>query len=291
MASCAQRWTIATLQSPAAPSSSVSPPFLGMRWRSIIWNSVIIYVYRKTFIEEILQASALRVVRWSAAAATAAAAFGYHNFYDGKTIRASRSPVAVAEWSISWRIAQWNPFRRQTVVDCHNKESLRDWETQLPDSWRWQIFVLSGCMWPKGGRSLARRGLCVLTRSLETSDAQLQLENCTFYGCHKRATTTTTTTTLRDSHFHFSITTSSSLWFSARFETLQILCFLPLVIVFGASQKPNSNPKPFSQLLCAVGVWQRSSTSTAGGRACLRQVVPFPSPAARFKKQKVKFCK
>lgn len=77
-----------------------------MRWRSIIWNSVIIYVYRKTFIEEILQASALRVVRRSAAAATAAA-FGYHNFYDGKTIRASRSPVAVAvaEWSISWRIA------------------------------------------------------------------------------------------------------------------------------------------------------------------------------------------
>lgn len=131
MASCAQRWTIATLHSPALSSSA---PLHGMQWRSIIWNSVIIYVYRKTFIEEILQASALRVVRWSAAAASAAAAFGYHNFYDGKTIRASRSPVAVAEWSISWRIALWNPFRRQTVVDCHNKESLRDWETERHNS-------------------------------------------------------------------------------------------------------------------------------------------------------------
>lgn len=210
-----------------------------------------------------VEASALRVVRWSAAAA-----FGYHNFYDGKTIRASRSPVvvAVAEWSISWRIALWNPFRRQTVVDCHNKE--RDWETQLTDSWLWQIFVLSGGMWPEGCRSLARRGLCFLTRSLETNDAQLQLENCTFYGCHKRATTSPTTLT-------FTFLSRRRLWFSARFETLQIFCFLPLVIVFGASQKPNSNPKPFSQLLCAVGVWQRSSTSTAGGEACLRQVVPF----------------
>lgn len=153
-----------------------------------------------------VEASALRVVRWSAAAA-----FGYHNFYDGKTIRASRSPVVVtvAEWSISWRIALWNPFRRQTVVDCHNKE--RDWETQLTDSWLWQIFVLSGGMWPEGCRSLARRGLCFLTRSLETNDAQLQLENCTFYGCHKRATTSPTTRS--NSHFHFSITTSSPVLF------------------------------------------------------------------------------
>lgn len=122
MASCAQRWTIAVPSFASAPS----PPRHAMAQFNLEFSNYI--CISKNFYWGNSAASALRVVRWSAAVA---AAFGYHNFYDGKTIRASRSPVAVAvaEWSISWRIALWNPFRRQTVVDCHNKERETHWLT------------------------------------------------------------------------------------------------------------------------------------------------------------------
>lgn len=84
---------------------------------------------------------------------------------------------------------------------------------------------------------------------------QLQLENCTFYGCHKqrRLCATTLTFTFRSRHRDVGDVVVLCKIRNASFF-LDIFCFLPLVIVFGASQKPNSNPKPFSQLLCAVGV-------------------------------------
>lgn len=106
---------------------------------------------------------------------------------------------------------------------------------------------------------------------------QLQLENCTFYGCHKQRRLCATLT------FTFRFTTlqrrrrRGSLPDSKRFIFFfEIFCFLPLVIVFGAARKPNSNPKPFSQLQCAVGVCPESSTSTAGEEACSAGRCLFP---------------
>lgn len=134
-------------------------------------------------------------------------------FTMAKLLLASPSPVAELHQLhevFSWRIALWNPFRRQTLVDCHNKETVG----KLRDSWRWQIFVLTGCMWPAETQKGAvwererKRSILGQTRPLflnpfaGNEHTQLQLENCTFYGCHKqrRLCATTLTFTFRSRH-------------------------------------------------------------------------------------------